>query len=365
MVIKENKGTIQVSMNIDHESSAVFETFVEELKTSLNRLGIRFSDGSRGYVMQGSDKIGQITIWEPDKRFIIEWLPPHWQSYNQTTEIEVRFEAVDGGTRLIFEHRGWCYWLDDKNDILGWFASEVMATLFRAMSPEGLGDWLTDRGARRPFGIQARQTYRQPLYHYPNFQVILSELALTQADYLLEVGCGGGALIKEALKSGCRAAAIDHSPDMVQVAREVNHHAISAGRLKVLEADAHCLPFFDEMFTCAAMTSVLGFLSDPVAVFEEIRRVLRPGGRLVVAGSDPELRGTPAAPEPMASRLRFYEDDELRALAQDSGFRHVTILRYNLEQFAREVNIPEEHLSLFSGHKSRFLVASKDLNRTT
>lgn len=46
-------------------------------------------------------------------------------------------------------------------------------------APAGLGDWLTDRRARRPAGAQARAVYRDPLYHYPNFRAILAELALS------------------------------------------------------------------------------------------------------------------------------------------------------------------------------------------
>src|SRR5260370_8153522 len=75
------------------------------------------------------------------------------------------------------------------------------------------------------------------------------------------------------------------------------------------------------------MTGVLGFLPDPIAALREIRRVLGEGGRLVVLGSDPTMRGTPAAPEPMASRLRFYGDDELRRLALEAGFDRANVVR--------------------------------------
>jgi hypothetical protein len=39
----------------------------------------------------------------------------------------------------------------------------------------------------------------------------------------------------------------------------------------------------------------------------------------------PELRGTPAAPEPLASRGHFYSDDELAALARDAGLVDVAV----------------------------------------
>src|SRR5208283_1045170 len=115
-------------------------------------------------------------------------------------------------------------------------------------------DWITDRRARRPSGPQSRATYRDPLYHRPNFKAILAVLKLRPDDYLLEVGCGGGAFLHDALQSGCKAAAIDHSPDMVRLAREINHEAIQKGRLEIREGDAGSLPYSDAIFTCAVMT---------------------------------------------------------------------------------------------------------------
>jgi SAM-dependent methyltransferase len=257
------------------------------------------------------------------------------------------------------EQRGWGGLIGDPHELTGWFAGAVAAPLLQATAPAGLGDWLTDRRARRPSGGQARSTYRDPLYHYPNFLVILEELSLTPNDNLVEVGCGGGAFLREALQSGCRAAAVDHSPEMVRLAQEVNHEAVAQGRLAVHHASADRLPFPNATFTCAAMTGVLGFLPEPVAALRELGRVLRAGGRLVVLGTDPRWRGTPAAPEPMASRLRFYGDDELARLAEAAGFDRVQVVRRTLEPYARRVGVPREHLALFAGPGAPFLLARK------
>ena len=89
---------------------------------------------------------------------------------------------------------GWAAALGSWGDVSGWFASQVVAPVIGALTPARTGDWVTDRVARHPSGRQSRTTYRDPLFHYPNFRVILEELALTPNDVLLDVGCGGGAL---------------------------------------------------------------------------------------------------------------------------------------------------------------------------
>lgn len=352
------RNTLHISIDLALDSTTAFKVIVEELSMALAQKEMSFETGANGRITAGKFEVGRVLTWKQGELIRLEWHPADWQP-EQVTNVEVRFEPVEGGTRVTLEHRGWGSLIGGAGELAGWFAGAVAAPFLQATAPRDFGNWLTDRQARRPSGAQARNVYRDPLYHYPNFRVILQELALSPTDYLLEVGCGGGALLSEALKSGCRAAAIDHSHDMVQLARQVNHDAIAEGRLEIRQASADHLPFPDATFTCATMTGVLGFLPDPLAAFRELRRVLREGGRLVALGSDPALRGTPAAPEPMASRLRFYEDDELQRLAELAGFAKVEVARRDLEQFARQAGIPDEHLALFTGPGTSFLLARK------
>ncbi len=60
-----------------------------------------------------------------------------------------------------------------------------------------------------------------------------------------------------------------------------------------------------------------------------------------------ELAGTPAAPEPMASRIRFYEDDELRRLALQADFVEAHAERPEHEGFAREAGLSEAEVAFF------------------
>ena len=200
--------------------------------------------------------------------------------------------------------------LDDE-DLAAWCES--------GLPEEGFADWLTDRVARRPRGRRAREVYGAEDIHDWARRAILDALALGPDDHLLEVGCGGGLLLREALSTGARATGLDHSEEMVALASQ---HAPAAD---VMLGKAEQLPFADDTFTAVAMSVVFFFLDDPIGVLRECRRVLRGAGRLAVYTTAPELRGTPAAPEPIASRGHFYSDAELADLARGAGLSEVMV----------------------------------------
>ena len=183
----------------------------------------------------------------------------------------------------------------------------------------GFADWLTDRVARRPAGRRARGTYGAPDVHDFARRAILGALALGPEDRLLEIGCGGGLLLRDALGSGASVSGLDHSEEMVSLARE------RAPGADVVLGTAEQPPFPDASFTAIAMSVVFFLLADPPVVLAECRRLLGPGGRLAVYTTSPALRGTPAAPEPLASRGRFYEDEELVTLARRAGFTEAVV----------------------------------------
>jgi SAM-dependent methyltransferase len=352
---------VRTSVDLRLDPSAAFQAIVEELSVALSRLGMRFEAGVNGRVMEGVVEVGRVIHWQPPEEIALGWHAADWDPA-EVTSMELRFEPIGDGTRVTLGDLGWGNLLGDQgNELAGWFAGEVAAPLLSAMAPKRLGDWITDRRARRPSGPQSRATYRDPLFHRPNFKAILAVLGLRSDDYLLEVGCGGGAFLQDALKSGCKAAAIDHSSDMIRVAREVNHEAIQQNRLEIREGDAGSLPYPDGIFTCAVMTGVFGFISNPLKALSEVQRVLAPRGRFVLFTGSKEMRGTPAAPEPMASRLYFYEDHELEELAQKAGFGDAHMERPDFEPFAREVGIPEEALGLFKPRGGgQLLIARKE-----
>jgi ubiquinone/menaquinone biosynthesis C-methylase UbiE len=180
-------------------------------------------------------------------------------------------------------------------------------------------DWLTDRVARRPMGARARAVYGAEDVHDFARRDILAALALGPDDRLLDIGCGGGLLLRDAAAAGAAVTGVDHSPDMVELARE------RAPRATVLVGDANALAFEDGAFTAVSMSVVFFFLDDALGALREARRVLAPGGRIAIYTTSAALRGTGAAPEPIANRGHWYTDDELVKVATAAGFRDARV----------------------------------------
>lgn len=339
-----------------------FSVAVDELSEALGRLGLEFVPGAKGSVTEHGTQVGQVEAWVPQERVLLAWHPAPWKPKTDT-EVELRFEDVPGGTRVTLEHRGGGVVFDEPTEATGWVVGSLFAPFLRNLAPAALGDWVTDRGARRPSGKRARGIYSDPVYHRPNFALLLEVLDLGPKDRLLEVGCGGGAFLQEALKSGCRATAVDHSPEMVRLARENNRAAVGEGRLEVVEGDASHLPVPDDTFTSAVSTGVFGFLREPLASLREVHRALVMGGLFGLYTGTRELVGTPACAEPAASRIRFYEDAELEELARSAGFRDAAVRRPDLSRYALALGLPEEVVAFFRenvrsgqvlvGHKAR------------
>jgi ubiquinone/menaquinone biosynthesis C-methylase UbiE len=184
-------------------------------------------------------------------------------------------------------------------------------------------DRMTDRVAQRPHGRTARAVYGAEDVHSFAWEPVLSALDLRPDDHLLDVGCGGGVFLRRALESGCRATGIDHSPEMARLAKRT-----TAGAARIVRGDAAALPFRDAEFTAISCIVAFFFFAEPVPVLREFRRVLdSERGRIAVFTTAPELKGTPAAPYPLATRGHFYEDDELERLPQEAGFAYARVTR--------------------------------------
>lgn len=358
---------LTVSIDLSElDIKSAFHRYSTELMINLESLGISGEFAPNGHIFQGNFQIGSILEWKDPEFISMEWWLPETRGKEFVTKFQMRFHSLNygKGTKITVENEGWENVLRNTgSDVTDWFISNIVGNLLQATSPGRYSTWLIDRYARRPSGALSRNNYEYPIYHIPNFVGIFSYLKLTPEDYLLEVGCGGGYFLKEALKSGCRAAAIDHSLDMISVASAQNSKAVEEGRLVLNAGDAEKLPFADGAFTCIVCTGVFNFIRHPEIFLTEVYRVLGKGGRFILFVGSKELRGTPAAPDPIAEdKIQYYEDDELRELARNVGFRDARIERPDLLKFAIEAKIPVDALEFFRqpGGGGQFLIAVKE-----
>lgn len=110
--------------------------------------------------------------------------------------------------------------------------------------------------------------------------ILLRQLAQIPHDRVLDVGCGTGALLDQILSRwpGKTCAGVDLSPSMAAEARKK-----LGDRAQILQGDAEALPFPNGRFQTVLCCDSFHHYPHPETALKEIRRVLEPGGVLLLA----------------------------------------------------------------------------------
>ena len=109
-------------------------------------------------------------------------------------------------------------------------------------------------------------------------RIAIRALLPNTGGHLLDLGAGFGRLIDE-YGHFERVTLVDASPTMIEAARA---RVGSSSRISVVQADATALPIESGSVDVVVSVRLMVHLGDPDAVFEEVSRVLRPGGLFVV-----------------------------------------------------------------------------------
>lgn len=179
----------------------------------------------------------------------------------------------------------------------------------------------------------------------------------------LDIATGTADLAMALAEKTQRVIGVDLCAPMFAPAKEKIRQAGVNGRITLCQADALSLPFADESFDCATVAFGVRNMADLVAAFREMRRVTRPGGRVVsleimrpgsgLVGKGYEFYLTKVIPllgglvskDPEAYRylsasvMGFRSPEELRDIMLVAGFSSVTYRTLSFATIALHVGV--------------------------
>lgn len=157
----------------------------------------------------------------------------------------------------------------------------------------------------------------------------LAKVEIPETAIVLDIGCGGGRALQRlaSLARLGRAVGIDLSEDSVAVARKRNQRLIADGRVEVIHGAVSSMPFPDATFDCVTAVEAHYFWPDMAADLAEVRRVMKPGGQLVIIaamyrGSRFDKRNARVI---RVGGLRCFSVQEFKETLEDAGFPAVTV----------------------------------------
>ena len=179
--------------------------------------------------------------------------------------------------------------------------------------------------------LAARYDRRWSFYVDATIREMLRRLAPRPGDKVLDVGCGTGALLQALSLSfpGVVLAGVDLSSEMLGVARSK-----IASSVKLRQGRAESLPFESKAFDIVVSTSILHYLRVPDDALREMKRVLKPGGQVIVSDwcddylacrlCDRFLR--------LFNRAHFktYDSAECVELMKAAGFESIDVERFKI-----------------------------------
>jgi SAM-dependent methyltransferase len=112
----------------------------------------------------------------------------------------------------------------------------------------------------------------------------LSHVRIEKTFTALDVGCGGGRTIQSLsmLASEGKVFGIDYSATSVAASRATNAQLIEAGRVDIQQGTVSHMPYPDRSFDIVSAVETHYYWPSPVSDLQAIRRVLKPGGQVVI-----------------------------------------------------------------------------------
>jgi phosphatidylethanolamine/phosphatidyl-N-methylethanolamine N-methyltransferase len=159
----------------------------------------------------------------------------------------------------------------------------------------------------------------------------IQRMGIQPGERVLEVGVGTGINLP-LYPRNCTVTGIDFSSSMLEKARERAARK-DIRNVRLLQMDAANLKFADDTFDIVYAPYVISVVPDPVAVAREMRRVCRPGGRIVILNhfrsKNPLMAWIERAISPFTVHIGFKSDLDLPGFVAQAGLEPLSIQKVN------------------------------------
>lgn len=185
-------------------------------------------------------------------------------------------------------------------------------------------------------------------YMEPGALEILSGWQIAPGSRMLDVGCGAGQIAIPAARAGVHVTGVDIAANWVEHAR-ARAAAEGLNNAQFEEADAEQLPYPDASFD--VVVSLIGamFAPRPERVAAELVRVVRPGGRLIMANWTPsgfvgqmfKAIGKHVPPPPGVPPAGLWGDEATVRERLSTGLKDLTLTRRIYPAFNYPFGVPQ------------------------
>ena len=180
---------------------------------------------------------------------------------------------------------------------------------------------------------------------HPGRVTALERMGIRPNDRILEVGVGTG-INTSMYPRNCHVTGVDLSSSMLEKARErVAREGLRNVRL--LEMDAQNLTFADDSFDIVYAPYLVSVVPDPVQVAREMRRVCKPGGKIIILNhfrsANLVLSRLERAISPFTVHIGFKSDLDLPGFLAQAELKPISIEKVNVPKIWSLVTCVKDH----------------------